>query len=61
MNVYDIITPFNISQRHCVVAPGMCEAERVYKQKYGAIKIIEIKLHAEYVLVSELARESDDE
>ena len=53
MKVYDILTPGNYSQTHSVVAKNMGEAERLYKAKYGPIRIIEIKLHAEYVIVQE--------
>ena len=51
MKVYDILTPFNYSQTHCVVAKSMGDAERLYKEKYGPIRIAEIKLHAEHVIV----------
>lgn len=51
MNVYDILTPYNYSQTHSVVAESMGEAERLYKEQYGPIRIIEIRLHAEYVIV----------
>ena len=51
MNVYDILTPFNYSQTSCVVAESMAEAERLFKKEYPYIKILEIKLHSEYVIV----------
>ena len=51
MKVYDILTPFNYSQTHCVVAKSMGDAERLYKEKYGPFRISKIKLHAEHVIV----------
>jgi hypothetical protein len=58
MKVYDIVTPYNYSQTHSVVAESMGEAERLYKQKYNTVRIVEIKLHAEYVVLA--AREETD-
>lgn len=51
MKVYDIETPNTYSQKHCVVAESMAEAERVFISKYWPIKILSIKLHSEYVQI----------
>lgn len=51
MNVYDIQTEFNYSQKHSVVAENMAMAEKLFKKKYWPITIREIRLHSEYVIV----------
>lgn len=51
MKVYDILTPFNYSQKSCVVADNMAKAEELFLKEYPGTKILEITLHAEYVLV----------
>ena len=51
--VYDILTPFNYSQKSCVVAENIAHAERIFLKEYPNTKIIEISLHSEYVLVQE--------
>ena len=52
LKVYNIITAFNYSQTHCVVAGSMAEAEKIYKDKYNDIEIKKIELHSNYVLVT---------
>jgi len=52
MKVYKIQTPFNYSQTHCVVAENMAEAERLHKEAYPDLDIIEITLISDYVIVS---------
>ena len=61
MNVYDILTLYNYSKTHSVVAKSMGEAERLYKEKYApyAPNIIEIRLHAEYVIVQQEGVENE--
>jgi len=54
MKVFDILTPFNYSQKSCVVAEDMATAEKLFLKEYPDIKILEIKLHAEYVIVEEV-------
>ena len=51
MKVFDILTPFNYSQKNCVVAEDMATAEELFLKAYPGIKILEIKLHAEYVII----------
>ena len=50
MKVYDVVTVYNRGQVHSVVASDMATAEKLFKEKYGGT-ILEIKLHAEYVIV----------
>jgi hypothetical protein len=51
MKVFDVLTPFNYSQKNCVVAEDMATAEELFLKEYPGIKILEIKLHAEYVII----------
>lgn len=51
MNIYEIKASCGSSQRHCVVADNMAEAERIFKGKYWPITITEIKLYCEYVQI----------
>jgi hypothetical protein len=51
MNVYDILTPYNYSQKSCVVANNMAEAEKIFLQKYPDTTILKIELHSNYVLI----------
>ena len=52
MKVYNILTPYNYSQTSCVVADNMGEAERLFLKKYPNTTILEIKKHADYVIVA---------
>ena len=52
MRVYDIVTPFNYSQTHSVVAANAGDAEKAFLREYPGTKILEIKMHAEYVIVA---------
>lgn len=52
MKVYNILTPHNYSQKSCVVARDMAEAEKLFLKKYPMTTILKIELHAEYVIVS---------
>lgn len=54
MKVFDVLTPYNYSQKSCVVADSIAEAEKLFLQEYPDTKILEIKLHAEYVIVQEV-------
>ena len=56
LKVYDIMTPFNYSQTHSVVAESMGDAERIFLEEHPNITIKEIQLHSEYVQVQ---RESE--
>jgi hypothetical protein len=49
MNVYLIGEEW--SQRHCVVAHSMGEAERIYKTKYPYTTLEKITLYSNYVLI----------
>jgi len=51
MKVYDILTPYNYSQKSCVVAQNMATAETLFKKEYPNTTILEIKLHSDYVVV----------
>jgi len=51
MKVFDIQTPYNYSQKSCVVAEDMATAERLFLKEYPGTVILEIKLHSEYVIV----------
>jgi hypothetical protein len=51
MKVYDILTPSNYSQKSCVVANSMAMAENLFLAEYPGTTILEIKLHAEYVII----------
>ena len=51
MKVYEIDDGYSPSQRHCVVAENMSEAERVYLGKYRHATIRRITLIAEYVQI----------
>lgn len=53
MKAYKIVTPFNYSQTHIVVADDIGKAEEVFTERYGDVKIISIELIAEYVEVQE--------
>lgn len=53
MKVYDIVTPYTYSQKHCVVADSMGDAEKIFNKKYWPTKIIEIRLHSEYVEIQD--------
>ena len=46
---YSILTGFNYSQKHIVIAKNMAEAEKLFLEQYPNITIKEIKLDAEYV------------
>lgn len=49
MKVYDILTPFNRSQTHSVVAESIAKAEEIFLKKYPGTEILEIRLHSDYV------------
>jgi len=51
MKVFDVVTPCTYSQKHCVVAESMAEAEKIFNAKYWPTTILEIRLHSEYVEV----------
>ena len=51
MKVFDIQTGYNYSQRHCVVADSMADAERIFNAKYWPTDIRSIELHSEYVQI----------
>lgn len=51
MKVYNILTPFNYSQKSCVVAESMAKAEKLFEEEYPYTKILKIELHSEYVVV----------
>ncbi len=51
LKVYDITTFYNYSQKHCVVAENMAEAEKLFLEAYPDITILRIELHTEYVIV----------
>ena len=51
MKIFDILTPNNYSQTSSVVAKNMATAEKLFLEKYPNLTILEIKLHAEYVIV----------
>jgi len=51
MNVYKILTVFNYSQTHCVVAESMAEAEKMFLAEYPHTTINGIELISEYVIV----------
>ena len=53
MKVYDILSAFNYSQTYSVVAESMAEAEKAFLAEYPGTIILEIKLHAKYVLIAE--------
>lgn len=51
MKVYDILTPFNYSQKSCVVADSIGKAEELFLKQYPNTTILEIRKHSDYVLV----------
>jgi len=51
MKIFTIQTGFNYSQRHCVVAENMAEAERIFRAKYWPTTIKTIELYSEYVQI----------
>lgn len=53
MNIYDIETIFNCSQKHSVVANTMADAEKTFLEKYPGTQIDQIILHSKYVLIAE--------
>lgn len=57
MHVYDIQTPHNYSQKSCVVADDMGEAETLFLEEYPNTTILAINLHADYVIVKGLQKE----
>ena len=52
MKAFSVVTPFNISQTHIVVAKNMAEAEETFKQEYPYTTIEKIELVAEYVQIA---------
>ena len=51
LKAYDIQTSYNYSQKTCVVAESIADAERLFLKEYPNTEILEIKLHAVYVIV----------
>ena len=51
MKVFDILTPYNYSQKSCVVADNMAQAETLFLKEYPNTTILEIKKHSDYVIV----------
>lgn len=54
MKVYDVLTPYNYSHKTCVVAKNMAEAEKLFEEAYPYTTILEIKLHANYVVIGDV-------
>ena len=53
MKVFDILTPFNYSQTHSVVAESMAKAEETFLKEYPFTEIKEIRLHSVYVQIQD--------
>ena len=53
MKIYDVLTPYNYSQKSCVVAENIAKAEEIFLKQYPYTTILKIELHAEYVLIQE--------
>jgi hypothetical protein len=51
MKVFDILTPFNYSQVHSVVAESMAKAEETFLKTHPFVEIREIRLHSNYVTI----------
>jgi hypothetical protein len=51
MKVFNVQTGYSYSQKHCVVAENMAEAERIFLAKYWPTTIKSIELHSEYVQI----------
>jgi len=51
MKAYKIVTPFNYSQTHIVVAENIGKAEEVFLEEYSPITIETIELVSEYVQI----------
>ena len=51
MKVYDILTPYNYSQKSCVVAVNMATAETLFKKEYPDTEILRIEKYSDYVIV----------
>ena len=61
MNSYDILTSYNYSQTHCVVAKSIADAEKIFKLKYHYQTILEIKLHSNYVQIQGIDDKTQDD
>jgi len=51
MKVYTIKTKYYSSEKHCVVAESMAEAERIFNGKYWPTSIKSIGLYSDYVQI----------
>ena len=58
MKVFDILTPFNYSQTHSVVAESMGKAEETFRKGYPYTEIREIRLHSSYVQIQDAPAEN---
>lgn len=56
MNAYEIITPYNRTQTHIVIAESMGDAEETFKAEYQGTEIEKIVKVSDYVLISEKVR-----
>ena len=53
MKVFDILTGFNYSQTHSVVAESMAKALETFHKEYPYTEISEIRLHSSYVQIQD--------
>ena len=61
MKVFNIQTGFNYTQKHCVVAENMAEAERIFNAKYWPTTVTSIELHSEYVQIQKYDEQAKTE